>query len=80
MIKKYEPLFVEIKGFMSVGFARKRLGYDRMPNHEEMLLFVKKLEKKLKEEGYKHLDSHIPSRAYVLGKDKGKLKIKKEEY
>ncbi len=59
---------------MSVGFARKRLGYDRMPTHEEMLEFVKKLAKKT---GLKFLDSHEFSRAYVLGKDKRKLKIKK---
>ena len=29
--KKSKPMFVELKGFMSVGFARQRLGYDKMP-------------------------------------------------
>ena len=39
MIQKANPMFVEIKGFMSVGFARQRLGYDKMPTHEEMKKF-----------------------------------------
>ncbi len=73
MIKKANPSFVEIKGFMSVGFARERLGYDRMPTDEEMQEFVKKLADAT---GLKFLDSHIRSRAYVLGKDKENLKIK----
>ena len=80
LIKISKPSFIEIKGFMSVGFARERLGYDRMPNHEEMLIWVKKLEKQLKGTGYKHLDSHERSRAYVLGKNKKDLKIKKKDY
>jgi len=73
MIKKSKPLFVELKGFMSVGFARKRLGYEKMPNENEMKIFAEKLAKKT---GLKILDSHEFSRAWVLGKDKKYLKIK----
>lgn len=80
MIRKYEPDFIELKGFMSVGFARERLGYEKMPTHEEMLEFVRKLEKQLEGTGYKLQDQHIPSRAYVLCKNKSDLKIKKSEY
>ena len=76
MIKLANPSFVEIKGFMSVGFARERLGYEKMPTHREMLLWIGKLEKELKETGYKLLDEHERSRAYVLGKNKNNLKIK----
>jgi len=76
MIKKYSPDFIEIKGFMSVGFARNRLGYERMPNHKEMLEFVKKLEKNLIGTKYKLQDFHIPSRAYVLCERKEDLRIK----
>jgi len=65
---------------MSVGFARQRLGYDRMPTEKEMKDFVRILEDKLEGTGYKLLDEHEHSRAYVLGKDKNELKIKKEEY
>ena len=76
LIKKAKPKFVHVKGFMSVGFARQRLGYDRMPTEKEMIIFVKKL---AKETGLKLLDKHERSRAYVLGKNKADMKIKKEE-
>jgi tRNA wybutosine-synthesizing protein 1 len=72
LVEKAEPMFVEIKGFMSVGFARERLGYDRMPDNKEMKEFVEKLSEKT---GLNILDSHEFSRAWVLGKDKEKLKI-----
>lgn len=80
LIKISKPAFIEVKGFMSVGFARERLGYERMPSHKEMLEWVKKLEKELSREEYKLLDQHEISRAYVLGKNKYDLKIKKEDY
>lgn len=76
MIKKYSPLFVEIKGFMSVGFARERLGYDRIPTEKEMEKFIFLLLKELDKE-WKLLSKHERSRAYVLGKNKKELKIKR---
>lgn len=81
MIKKSQPMFVELKGFMSVGFARERLGYDRMPTHDEMREFSKKLVKELNKigEDYKILDEKIESRVLVLGKDKEELKIKESD-
>ncbi len=75
MIKKSEPLFIEIKGYMAVGFARQRLGYDRMPTHEEIIDFANKILKFLPE--YKILDEQEISRVCVLGKNKKDLKIKK---
>jgi tRNA wybutosine-synthesizing protein 1 len=80
MIKKSDPQFVELKGFMSVGFARQRLGYNRMPNNKEMKDFIKLILKELQETEYKLLGEHERSRAYVLGKDESELKIKKSEY
>lgn len=77
LIKKAKPKFIEIKGFMSVGFARERLGYDRMPKEKEMESFIEVLLRELDGTGYKLLDKHEFSRAYVLGKDKKDLKIKK---
>ena len=76
LIKKSKPKFVEIKGYMSVGYARQRLGYERMPNEKEMEIFAKKLAKKT---GLKILDKHEFSRAWVLGKNKRDLKIKQKE-
>jgi len=72
MIKKSGADFIEVKGYMSVGFARERLGYDKMPTFEEMKEFVEKLSKEI---GLKLLDSHEYSRAFVLGKEKGDLGI-----
>ena len=73
-----KPTFVEIKGFMSVGFARERLGYEKMPTNKEMEEFIELLLKELGKD-WKLLDSHEFSRAYVLGRDKKNLKIKKSE-
>ena len=82
LIKKSSPKIIEIKGFMSVGFARERLGYERMPTNKEMEDFIEVLLKELHKIGlndYKLLDSHEFSRAYVLGKTKKELKIKKSQ-
>ena len=76
LIKRAQPKIIEIKGYMSVGYARERLGYDRMPTDKEMRRFVKKLVKKLGE-GYKLMDSHERSRAYVVSQNKEDLKISK---
>lgn len=80
MIKSCKPDFIEIKGFMSVGFARERLGYEKMPTHKEMLSFVDRLEKELLGTGYILQNVHEMSRAYVLCKEKKDLLIKKGDY
>jgi len=78
MIKKANPMFIEIKGFMSIGFARKRLGYERMPRHEEIISFAKEIIKELNKlkENYKILDEKVESRVCVLEKNRNDLKIK----
>ncbi|VVB83648.1 S-adenosyl-L-methionine-dependent tRNA 4-demethylwyosine synthase [uncultured archaeon] len=78
MIKEANPMFVEIKGFMSVGFARERLGYERMPYHQDIVDFSKRILKFLPK--YKMLDEKKESRVVLLGKNKKDMKIKKEEY
>jgi tRNA wybutosine-synthesizing protein 1 len=78
MIKKTNPMFVEIKGFMSVGFARQRLGYERMPYHKDIVDFAKEILKFLPD--YKFLDEKKESRVVLLGKNKADMKIKKKEY
>jgi len=76
LIKKAKPEFIEVKGYMSVGFARERLGYERMPLHSEIIEFSDKLIKQLKKEKYKFLDDKTESRVVLLGKDKKRMKIK----
>lgn len=75
LIQKANPDFIEIKGYMSVGFARKRLGYERMPRHELVKKFAKEILKYLK--GYKLLDEKEESSVVLLGKSKRSMKIKK---
>lgn len=72
LVKKSQPMFVECKGYMAVGFARERLGYDRMPTHDEIKNFGEKLAKAT---GLRVLDEHEFSRVVVLGRDKRELKI-----
>ena len=82
LIKKANPLFIEIKGYMSVGFARQRLGYDRMPTHEEIVEFGERLIKELNKLGIKIkiLGEKIESRVIVLGKNKKDLKINEKNH
>jgi len=78
LIKKANPDFIELKGYMSVGFARNRedMGYDTMPTHQEIKKYAKEVAKSM---GYKVLDEHEHSRVVLLGKDKDKMKIRPNE-
>ena len=76
LLKKASPMFIEVKGFMSVGYARKRLGYSMMPNWKEVQDYAKKIAKAT---GLKILSRHEFSRVVLLGKSKKDMKIKKKE-
>lgn len=78
LIKKSLPQFIELKGFMHVGEAKKRLKYEQMPWHHEVVDFAKKLSIELKQlkENYEILDEFEYSRVLVMGKRKEELKIK----
>ncbi len=65
LIARYEPKFVEVKSFMSVGFARKRLPYEAMPLHEEIVEFARII---ARESGYKLVDESRESRVALLRK------------
>ena len=77
MIKKASADFVEVKGYMAVGYARKRLGYEKMPFHAEIREFAKKLEKELNKIGekYRFFDEKIESRVVLLGRSRKNIKI-----
>jgi tRNA wybutosine-synthesizing protein 1 len=77
MIKKTNPMFVEVKAFMCVGFANQRIPYNKMPYHNDIVDFSKKILEFLPE--YKILDEKKESRVLLLGKDKSKMKIKPNE-
>jgi len=67
LIKKANPMFIEVKGYMSVGYARNRLGYETMPTMGEVEKYAKDI---AKETGLKVLDKHEFSRVVLLGKNK----------
>jgi len=81
LIKKTLPWFIEVKSYMAVGYARKRIPYENMPLHSEIKSFSKLLEKELKKypetKKYKILDEKKESRVVLIGKSKKDKKIKK---
>jgi tRNA wybutosine-synthesizing protein 1 len=76
LMRKASPDFIEVKGFMSVGYSRKRLGFETMPMHSEIKEYADKLQKELEKEGYKILDEHVASRVVLIGKDRERMMIK----
>jgi tRNA wybutosine-synthesizing protein 1 len=76
LIRIAKPNFIHVKGYKSLGYARKRMGYSKQPFHEEIQEFAKKLEKELKKEGYKKLGEEERSCVVLLGKSKKDMKIK----
>ncbi len=65
IVEKYEPNFLEVKSFMSVGFSRERLPYGVMPLHPEIMEFAKKIEENC---GYRIADESKPSRIALMKK------------
>jgi tRNA wybutosine-synthesizing protein 1 len=79
LIKKANVMYVEVKSYMSLGYARVRMGYETMLSLKEIEDFAEKL---AKASGYLVLDKHIPSRIVLLGKNmqaKKRMKITKKE-
>ena len=81
LIKKANPDFVHVKGFMSVGYARDRMGYDKMPWFREVREYANKLWKSLtkltdnSKEGYEIAGEDERSCVVLLAKRGKKLKI-----
>ncbi|MBN2066933.1 MAG: 4-demethylwyosine synthase TYW1 [Candidatus Diapherotrites archaeon] len=73
LIERASPDFVEVKGYMFVGYSRKRLQMGNMPLHSDVMAFAEKINKHL---GYNLVDESKPSRVVLLSKKKGNLKIK----
>ena len=60
-----DPTYIEPKGAMSVGFARKRFAYDEMANHEDIKKFATKLSH---ETGYAIIDEQKESNIVLLSR------------
>jgi len=76
LIEKGNPDFVEVKGFMSVGFSRNRLGYEKMPSFEEVRDYALEIARELGSE-WKILDEHEFSRVVLIGRDEKRMKIER---
>ena len=72
--EKAEPMFIEPKAYMFVGYSRKRLTIDNMPSFEKIKEFGKKLSQEL---GYHYLDESRDSRVVLLSREKNLIKIEK---
>ena len=68
LVKKGNPDFVEVKGYMFVGSSRQRLSIKNMPYHEEVKKFAEDLSAYLTD--YKIVNEHEPSRVVLLAKSK----------
>ncbi len=67
LIKLANPMFVEAKAYMFVGFSRNRLTINNMPRHEEIKAFAEELLKHLP--GYHLEDEYQPSRVVLIMRD-----------
>ncbi len=67
LIKLANPMFVEAKAYMFVGFSRQRLTINNMPRHEEIRAFAEELVKYLP--GYHIEDEYEPSRVVLIMRD-----------
>ena len=63
LIKKANPLFVEAKAYMYVGFSRDRLSMENMPSHSEIREFAEQVGSRC---GYKIVDEKENSRVVLL--------------
>ena len=63
--------FLEIKAYMFVGYSQRRLSFDNMPLHEEVVEFAKKLEEQLP--SYEIINQHKPSRIVLMKNNKSKV-------
>jgi len=75
LIRKAEPDFVHVKGYKSVGYARKRMGYDKQPWHRHVKAFALKLADELV--GYEIAAEDERSCVVVLARGGTELRIKK---
>jgi tRNA wybutosine-synthesizing protein 1 len=72
LVEKAAPTYVEAKAYMHVGFSNLRLGYERMPDHEEVLGFALRLAERT---GYKVLDECTDSRVVLLSKRESAIRF-----
>jgi len=66
LIRKGDPDFIEVKGYMFIGASRQRLNMANMPYHDDVCEFSKQIKAHLPE--YEIVSEHKPSRVVMLAK------------
>ncbi|RLG60847.1 4-demethylwyosine synthase TYW1 [Candidatus Geothermarchaeota archaeon] len=72
LIERANPMFIEPKGYVHVGFSQKRLSRENMPTHVEIRRFAEELAEEL---GYYIADESPSSRVVLLSREKKVRKI-----
>jgi tRNA wybutosine-synthesizing protein 1 len=65
LVERANPTYIEAKAYMHVGFSNLRLGYEAMPEHEEVYDFAVGLADRT---GYKIVDESVESRVVLLSR------------
>ena len=66
LAEKYNPMFIECKGYSFAGHSQERLEVGNMPYHHEILDFAKKIEEN---SSYKIIDDKEESKVALLVKE-----------
>ncbi|TDA36287.1 4-demethylwyosine synthase TYW1 [Candidatus Nezhaarchaeota archaeon WYZ-LMO8] len=72
LISLAEPWYVEVKGFMYLGYSRFRLELSNMPKHRDVLSFAEKLSKVC---GYNLVAESLASRVALLSRISEPVKV-----
>jgi tRNA wybutosine-synthesizing protein 1 len=65
LLRVANPDYIEVKAYMHVGFSRKRLSRDAMPEHSEVLSFASEISDII---GYRVADESRISRVVLLSR------------
>ena len=72
LVENANPTYVEAKAYMHIGFSGLRLGFERMPNHAEVMDFARRLAEKT---GYMVIDEAPESRVVLLSRLNKPLRV-----
>jgi tRNA wybutosine-synthesizing protein 1 len=72
--EKAQPMFIEPKGYVFVGYSRKRMNLAHMPSHDNVQHFGNALAENL---GYNLIMEKKDSRVVLLSKDKKMVRFDK---
>jgi tRNA wybutosine-synthesizing protein 1 len=65
LVEKANPTYIEAKAYMHIGFSNLRLGFEKMPQHNDIKDFAVQLAEKT---GYKIINEAAESRVVLLSR------------